>query len=84
MELIEVGIKPVIYDDWDYEESVSRVKPIIGRWKKEARDIIIPDLWNAHEHCDGRGHNRGKEKVKTFTFSDYCDDCFQAERGWKS
>ena len=31
------------------------------------------EIWNAHEYLDGRGYNRGKENVKNFTFSLYCN-----------
>ena len=74
-ELIMPGIeKPAIRDDWDYDESVELVRPVLGRWKREAKDLILPELWQAHEHLDGRdGRNLPGLKGKDFTFSDYCN-----------
>lgn len=73
-------VVPAIRDDWDYEESVKTVKPILGRWKREAKETILPELWNAHEHLDGRdGRNLPTLKaqdcaLKDKTFAGYCSD----------
>ena len=70
--LVTFSEKPAIRNDWDYARSVEMVGPVIGRWKKEARAMVIPELWNAHELLDGRGNNQYRI-VKNFTFQNYCE-----------
>jgi hypothetical protein len=76
MPTIEV---PEIRDDWEYDESVALVRPVLGRWKTEAKELILPELWNAHQHLDGRGGDRGNQytggkvaKDANASFATYC------------
>ena len=56
-------------------EAEEKVLPVLTRWKGEAKDMVIPELWNAHEHLGGRGGDRKSDEYnqsKNFTFDNYC------------
>ena len=72
--------KPAVREDWNYTKSVSMVQPILSRWKSEARELIIPELWNAYEHLSKRDILKSPSDVKAFTsdgqirtFQSYCE-----------
>ncbi len=79
-EIIAIGGKPAVRTDWNFNISVAMVKPVLGRWKKEARDMVIPELWNAYVHLASRGILKSPIDGKILTpnrdirtFTDYCD-----------
>jgi len=72
--------KPLIRADWKFETSVEMVRPILGRWKTEAKEMIIPELWNAHEHLAGRkilksptDTGKAGSRGDIRTFAGYCE-----------
>jgi len=69
----------VIPENWNYEDSVKKVKVLVYKWKNLTTELIT-ELWTAHEIIDGRGRPKIIDKIslngnKCYSFSQYCQDC---------
>ena len=68
---------PEIPEEWDYDESVKKVKGQIYKIRFMTAETI-GEIWLANQILDGRGGDRKsadwKSKVKNLTFDQYCQD----------
>jgi len=76
-EIIKVNTDEIkIPKNWNYEESVKKVKSFIYKWKNLTTEILI-ELWIAREKLSVEPETRKRETSGTFvpvdkTWSDYC------------
>lgn len=62
-ELVVLKEKPKIPYDWNYEESVNRVKQQIYKWKNLTEEIA-KELWIAREILSAQGRRTDLERKK--------------------
>jgi len=60
-------------ENWDYNESVNKVRPMVINWKNITADIVR-ELYRARQVLDSRGRNQGDQNVPNGTFSQYLND----------
>ena len=77
---------PEIPEQWDYDESVSKVKTFVYKWKnlKNESPEILEELWFAHENLSKVGVKKSDprwDKSPTLkTWNDYCEDIGSSRR----
>lgn len=71
-DLVSVIENRTIPKNWNYEESIKKIKPLIYKWKNITIKILH-ELWIAHEILDKRGNP--KEKGHLPSFKQYCQEC---------
>jgi len=68
-ELVAIEQKPTPPNNWNYEESVGKVKGFFYSWKKMTVEMAN-ELWVAREKLSAQGLRNKSSEVKTW--SDYC------------
>lgn len=73
-KLIEIEfIKPIIPEEWNYDESVNKVKAFVYKWKNLTEDIA-QELWIARELLSGVGNPNWNKSSNSQTWTQYCED----------
>ncbi len=64
--------------DWDYDESVNKIKTLIYKWKNMTLELL-QELWVARENLSkiGNPYRLIGEKSPIKTWNDYCEDINQ-------
>jgi phage N-6-adenine-methyltransferase len=78
-ELIELQREaPEIPEQWDYDESVTKVGGFVYKWKNVTGEII-DELWIAHTKLalptNAGRPSKSVTNVTNKTWEDYCDEC---------
>ena len=68
-DLVSIEKKPIIPQDWSYQDSVQKVKQAIFKWKSLSVEMAN-ELWIARDLLSQVGRNWNKSSNKTW--SDYC------------
>lgn len=69
MDAIEVYQKPELPVEWNYDDSVAKLKAVIYKWKNFTKSMA-GELWVAREKLSSQGLRNKSSDVKTW--SDYC------------
>lgn len=67
---------PVIPENWDYENSIKKIKPKMFKWKNMTGEIY-DELWIARKILTDQNIGRPKKdgtKVPPFTWDKYCEE----------
>lgn len=66
-------VTPVLPEEWNYDESVDKVRKHIFKWKNLTKDIII-ELWTAKQILSGPGRRTdlATNITRLPTWSEYC------------
>jgi len=78
-ELIEKVPPPEIPEEWNYDESVEKVRGNIYKIRYMTKETV-GEMWIAKAHLDGRGRPSiidkfSKKDDKCRSFSQYCQEC---------
>jgi len=66
--------KPNLPDEWNYDESVNKLKPVIYKWKNLSQEMI-EELWIAREKLSSQGIRTDLTSAqKCRSWAQYCDD----------
>jgi len=72
--LIKIDVeKPAIPENWDYEESVKRLKSIVYKWRKLTEEIL-EELYIARVKLSKEGRPKTDANAPVFTWSNYCNE----------
>lgn len=81
-DLIVIEQIPIIPTEWNYEDSVVKVRQFIYRWKNLTIDLAT-ELWIAREMLSTRAWNKGMSdgtKVPSHTWANYCREIGSSKR----
>ena len=72
-ELVTINESPQLPDIWNYEDSISKIQPLIIRWKELTIEIVT-ELWIAREKLSTQGHKYADGTiVPSASWASYCD-----------
>lgn len=72
-ELVVANQLPIIPEHWDYQESVSKTKPLVYRWKTLTIELAT-DLYVARRKLSHEGKPVLTGAKAPVTWNDYCED----------
>jgi hypothetical protein len=80
-DLVVVEQLPKVPDNWNYEESVAKVRQLIYRWKNLTIELAA-EFWIAREVLSTPAWNKKSDgtKVPSHTWADYCQDIGSSKR----
>jgi len=71
--LVVINQTPKVPENWDYEASVARVKPLIYKWKNLTMEIVN-ELWIAREKLSTPAWNKKSDGTKVPSWAEYCEE----------
>jgi len=63
---------PLLPENWDYESSVTKIKPLIFQWKNLTYEIAT-ELWIAREKLSTPAWNKKSDGTFVPSWNDYCE-----------
>ena len=78
-ELIKIEEKPIIPENWDYDESVQKVKTLIYKWKNLTR-VLFNELSIAKQvlSSPGKRTNLVTKVTRLHTWGEYCEEAIDS------
>ncbi len=75
-DLVTIQQLPLIPIDWDYEKSITYLKPKIEHWKQETYEIAC-ELHIANEILSTGGRPKKSVPNGTVSFRNYCEEVWR-------
>lgn len=64
---------PTVPDDWSYEDSISRIQPLVYKWKNLTLEVA-QELYIAREKLSKEGRPETGTNVPVKSWNQYCQD----------